>query len=534
MFMQLLLQFMVIEKKVSTFEHATRGGFATPAQSCRFHHPYHLPHTGTERHTREVAMGSHATLPPHAVVIPYPSQGHIHPMLQLAKLLHYRGFHITFVNTEFNHQRLVHSRGAVSVRGLDGFRFETIPDGLPPPERDGTQDIAALCASTMKHSLVPFRDLVTRLNAAPGVPPVTYIVADGAMSFTINAAEELGIPELLFFTLSACGVMGYLSYKDLVDRGYVPFKDESCLTNGYLETAIDWIPGMKGIRLKDLPCFLRTTDPDDIMLNANMKQAEDAKRAKGIILNTFEVLETDVLDAIRDRHPNLYTIGPLSPLCRQVPEMLASIQSSLWKEDTECLRWLDGQKEASVLYVNFGSIAVMSSANFMEFAWGIANSKQPFLWVVRPDLVMGGEGVLPEEFVEETRGRGLLASWCSQEQVLAHPATGCFLTHCGWNSTLEAVYEGVPLLCWPFWAEQTTNCRYACTAWGNGMEIGRDVRREEVEVLVREMISGEGTGKEAKRRAAEWKEKAAKAIAPGGSSHHHFERLVNDLSLINM
>lgn len=163
---------------------------------------------------------------PHAVCIPYPAQGHINPMLKLAKLLHFKGFHITFVLTEFNHRRLLKSRGPGSLTGLSSFRFETIPDGLPPSDPDATQDIVSLCESTSINCLVPFRELLLKLNSSSssGVPPVNCVVSDGIMSFTLTAAEELGIPEVLFWTTSACGFMAYTQYQKLIEMGLVPLK----------------------------------------------------------------------------------------------------------------------------------------------------------------------------------------------------------------------------------------------------------------------------------------------------------------------
>ena len=171
-------------------------------------------------------MISVETSKPHAVCVPYPSQGHVSPMMQLAKLLHSRGFHITFVNTEFNHRRLIRSKGPDSVKGLPDFRFETIPDGLPPSDRDATQDVPALCDSIRKNCLAPFLDLVAKLNSSPQVPTVTCIVSDGVMSFAIKAAEILGIPEIQFWTASACSFMGYLQFSELLKRGIVPFKSK--------------------------------------------------------------------------------------------------------------------------------------------------------------------------------------------------------------------------------------------------------------------------------------------------------------------
>ncbi|KAE8771853.1 7-deoxyloganetin glucosyltransferase-like [Hordeum vulgare] len=473
---------------------------------------------------------------PHAVLIPQPAQGHVTPMLHLAKALHARGFRITFVNSEYNRRRLLRSRGPGSLDGADGFRFEAVPDGLPPPSDDHgddvTQDIAALCLSTTKHSAAPFRELLVRLNnGMPGAPPVSCVIADGVMSFAQRVAGEMGIPALVFWTTSACGFMGYLHFAELVRRGYVPLKDESDLTNGYLDTVIDWIPGMEGIRLKDIPSFIRTTDPDDVMLNFDGGEAQNARGARGLILNTYDELEQDVVDALRRTFPRLYTVGPLPAFAKAAAggAELDAIGGNLWEEDASCLRWLDAQKQpGSVVYVNFGSITVVTTAQLTEFAWGLASCGRPFLWVVRPDLVAGEKAVLPEEFVRDTKDRGVLASWCPQERVLSHPSVGLFLTHCGWNSTLESVCAGVPMVCWPFFAEQPTNCRYACAKWGIGMEIGGDVNREEVARLVREAMDGE-KGEAMRASATAWKESARAATEGGGSSSENMDRLVKFL-----
>ncbi|KAI3798821.1 hypothetical protein L1987_34100 [Smallanthus sonchifolius] len=338
---------------------------------------------------------------PHAVCIPFPTQGHINPMLKLAKILHSKGFHITFVNTEFNHQRLLKSQGSNSLNRHQSFRFETIPDGLPPPENlDVTQDIPSLCKSTSENCLEPFKALLYKLNDTKTTPPVSCIVSDGIMSFTLDAADELGIPEALFWTNSACAVLAFAHYETFRQKGIIPLKEE-----------------------------------------------------------------------------------------------------------TKCLEWLDSKEPNSVVYVNFGSVTVMTPEQLVEFSWGLANSNQAFLWVIRPDLVYGDSRILQPEFLEGTKNTGLLAGWCPQEKVLNHPSVGGFLTHSGWNSTLESIASGVPMICWPFFADQQTNCWCSCNKWGIGMEIDSAVERKQVENLVKTLMRGE-RGKEMREMAIVWKQKA--------------------------
>ena len=285
----------------------------------------------------------------------------------------------------------------------------------------------------------------------------------------------------------------------------------------------------KAIRLRDFPAFFRTTDPNDIMLNFVMEEAERACKASAIILNTFDALEKDVLDALTATLPPVYTIDPLQHLVHQISDdRLTNLGSSLWKEQPECLQWLDSKEPNTVVYVNFGSLIVMTPQHLTELAWGLANRNKTFLWIIRPDLVVGDSALLPPEFVTETKDRGMLASWCPQEQVLKHPAIGGFLTHSGWNSTSESICGGVPLICWPFFAEQQTNCRYSCSEWGIGMEIDNNVKRVEVEKLVRELMDGE-KGKEMKKKVMEWRKLAEEATRPGGSSYDNFNKLLRNV-----
>ncbi|GER36416.1 UDP-Glycosyltransferase superfamily protein [Striga asiatica] len=479
---------------------------------------------------------------PHAICVPFPAQGHINPMLRLAILLHHKGVRITFVHTHYNLTRLHQSHGPLPSHPT--FRFVSIPEGLPTqPENaaNSTQDIRSLCLSTRDNCLAPLNELIHNLNS--DVPPVTCVIADTAMDFALDAAERVGVPCVMLQTASAVSLMCNKYVVHLVEKGIIPLKDpienpvdvadKSCLENGYLETPIDWIPGVIPLRLKHFSSTIQTTDPKDPMLDFVITAYAQSSKAAAIVINTIDALEQNVLASLSSICPQIHTVGSLHLLLDQLPadNALKSVGLSLWKEDRACLDWLGSQPENSVVYVNFGSITVLDPKQLSEFAWGLAGSGKSFLWIVRPDLVRGEAAALPPEFWAEVGNRGFVAGWAPQEEVLRHPAVGGFLTHCGWNSIVESLCSGVPMLCWPFFADQKLNCRYTCEVWGVGMEIGDDVRRDEVGFLVRELLGGD-RGKMMREKAAEWREKAAAAVAAGGSSSRNLERLISEILTI--
>ncbi|KAL1204206.1 UDP-glycosyltransferase 85A4 [Cardamine amara subsp. amara] len=470
---------------------------------------------------------------PHVVCIPYPAQGHINPMLKVAKLLHTRGFHVTFVNTDYNHRCILRSRGLHALNNLPSFHFETIPDGLPWTDVDTKQNMLQLIDSTVNNCLSPFKDLLLQLNSGSVVPPVSCIVSDASMSFTIDAAEELKIPVVLLWTNSATALILYLHYRNLIEKRIIPLKDSSDLRK-HLQTEIDWIPSMKKIQLKDFPDFVSTTDPQDPMLKFILHVTGRSKRASAILINTFENLERSVLLSLRSILPRIYTVGPLQILeiDNDIDSEIGKLGLNLWEEEMNCLDWLDTKAEETVLYVSFGSLTILTREQLLEFAWGLASSEKQFLWVVRSGIVDGDASILPAEFLSETENRGLLITgWCPQEKVLSHPAIGGFLTHCGWNSTLESLFAGVPMICWPFFADQLTNRKFCCEEWGIGMEIGEEVKRDKVEAVVRDLMDGE-KGIRLREKVVEWRRVAEEALAPpSGSSYDNFETVVNKVLL---
>lgn len=201
-------------------------------------------------------------------------------------------------------------------------------------------------------------------------------------------------------------------------------------------------------------------------------------------------------------------------------------------EDHTSISWLDKQMPKSVIYVSFGSLASIDKEGFVEVAWALANCRHPFLWVVRPGLVCGSEWLepLPEGFREMLNGRGHIVKWAPQVEVLAHPSVGAFWTHSGWNSTLESICEGVPMICTPCFGDQLVNARYVSYVWKVGLQLENGLKRDGIDMAIgRLMVQKEGD--EIRERVLGLKRGADLCLQPGGSSFESLNKLVNYISL---
>ncbi|KAJ7974321.1 UDP-glycosyltransferase [Quillaja saponaria] len=229
--------------------------------------------------------------------------------------------------------------------------------------------------------------------------------------------------------------------------------------------------------------------------------------------NTTYQLEPEAL-AIS---PNLLPVGPLMETYQK------GSWGQFWQEDFSCLDWLNQQPPHSVIYVAFGSFTVFDPIQFQELALGLELTGKPFLWVVRPGTDNSVSHPYPDEF---TGTRGKIVRWAPQQQVLSHPALACFITHCGWNSTLEGVCNGVPCLCWPYFADQFFDKTYICDVWKVGFGFDTDERgiisREEIKMKVEQLVSVENL----RARSSKLKEMAMNNIAEGGQSSENFRKFM--------
>ncbi|KAF3451985.1 hypothetical protein FNV43_RR08081 [Rhamnella rubrinervis] len=352
-----------------------------------------------------------------------------------------------------------------------------------------------------------------------------------------EVADELRIPIMQFSVINACGGWAITSIRYLVETGQLPIREED------MDKLVTGVSGMESfLRFRDLPGFCR-----DRQLTQSLAQSSHIiNRAQGLIINTFEELEGPILAHIRTRCPNIYSIGPMHTLLElklKLTNKQLSYQSnsnSVFQTDRNCMTWLDAQPLNSVIYVSFGSVSVMTRDQLLEFWYGLVNSKKRFLFVIRPGLLYKDDNEVDgnnnnnnivADLMEGKEYRGRVVEWTPQEEVLEHPAVGGFLTQGGWNSTLESIIAGVPMICWPCQAEQYVTSRYVSEVWKIGMDMKDVCDRNIVEKMVNDVM-GERRD-EFVRAIDEIRRMAIECVGEEGSSYSNFDRLVEDIYKIN-
>lgn len=477
----------------------------------------------------------------HAVIVPSPGQGHVNPLINLAQLLIVRDVFVTFVNTHWIHRRMVqasqYGKSFVSTGDQEleqpgrRIRFLSIPDGLPP-DHGRTSNLIEVLLSIKKLGPALEDLLLTADEKSPSFPPITFIVTDALMSCTEQVALNMKVPRVIFWPLCAAASISQCYANLLVEKGHIPVN----VSDGKNpEKLITCLPGnIPPLKPTDLLYVYRAEGPRSIEIDAFLDESKKQSKGDYVLVNTFEELEgREAITALSLNGCPALAIGPLF-----LPNFLEGrdLCSSLWEEEEEsCLKWLDMHQPGSVIYVSFGSIATKSEQQLKELALGLEGSGQPFLWVLRLDIAEGKAAILPEGFEERTRERSLFVRWAPQSKVLAHVSVGLFFTHSGWNSTLESMSLGVPLVGFPYNGDQFLNCRFAKDVWKIGLDFEdveldnqKVVMKEEVQDVIRRMMRTP-EGKKLRDHVLSIKESATKAVLPGGSSFLNLNTFVKDM-----
>nr|AYC63480.1 UDP-glycosyltransferase [Scoparia dulcis] len=457
---------------------------------------------------------------PHVLVVPFPVQGHVRPLMKLSRQIAKHGIKVTFVSIQTIHEKLLAAAKLSKDEEKvdleeDNIVMTSIPDGRRP--EDDPNDSFILLESLRDSMPRSLTDLIEMINSSNPDEKISCVIMDVTIEWLSETAEKMGAEPVIFMPASGAGLTMLRHLGRLVDDGSLD--SNGSIIRGEKISVWDDIPAWRVNELTwSIPFDLTT---QKIFFDCALRIEKTINRIKWLLGNTFYQLEP----AACDLNPNFLPIGPLLEMNR------SKSSSSIHPEDTSCLSWLDEKPYGSVVYVSFGSLAVFSQQQLDELALGLELSGRPFLWVVRPDLANGSRAEFPDGFLERVNslGIGKIVDWAPQERVLSHTSIACFVSHCGWNSTLEGLSNGVPFLCWPYFSDQYHNQNYICDQWKIGLRIVPDENgirsRGEIKTKIEMLFSNDNM----KANALKLKELAEESVNEGGSSYKNFEIFIEHL-----
>ncbi|KAF3949185.1 hypothetical protein CMV_024912 [Castanea mollissima] len=454
------------------------------------------------------------------VLYPFPGRGHLVSMVELGKLIlkHNPSFNITILifnkpNTSTNSTapKYVASSTTQYITAVNSTTPSINFHHLPP-----ISEVPSTPSPIAQAFLIPRLNnlnLHQALKAISQTSKIKAFIFDFFCDAAFEVATNLDIPTYYFFPSGASALALFLYIPTLHKKVEKSLKDLGDMLLG--------IPGLPPIRASDMPGSIsdRAAEWYEYFLNTAAHMA----KSNGIIVNTFDLLETKAVKAISDGL--CVPDGPTPPIFCIGPLISSSNQDG---DEHECLKWLNSQPRRSVVFLCFGSMGLFSAKQLEEMAVGLENSGQRFLWVVRnpppnneeqPNL----DELLPKGFLERTKDRGFVVKqWAPQVEVLSHDSVGGFVTHCGWNSVLEAISVGMPMVAWPLYAEQRLNRVFLVeemkVALGlKEMEDGF-VSAEELEKRLRELFESKA-GRDVRESVLGFRDEATIAQKEGGSSH---------------
>jgi hypothetical protein len=459
-------------------------------------------------------------------------------MMQFAKNLASKGLTVTFVTTHYTHAQITKAQSPERSQvdpiqqearnpGLH-IRSAQISDGLPLDFDRSAKFFDFMCSvDNMGEEL---EQLIHNLNKTRH--PISCVIADTLLFWSLDVTKKFGIPWISFWTQPAT-IYSIYYHAHLFEAHRQSLYKGSVNEDNIL---FDYIPGVPTLHPRDLPSFFQERDAEsEYTLDLLLKSVQSSRGADWVLCNSFDDLDSPAVNAMSLEHPVLL-VGPQLPsgyLKGKSTDEDMRVGTSIWTE-YDSSAWLDTKPNGSVIYVSFGSLAHLSKAQLEEIAMALKDSGQPFFWVLRPDIVSSTvSDCLPDGFLDEMGSQCLVVPWCNQLQVLSHPSVAGFITHCGWNSMLESISLGVPMIGFPSWSEQYTNCMLMADEWKLGIRLNEGstqagdnklIAREDICSAIRKLLSDEG--KEMKKNVQGFRDRARSAMLQGGSSHKNIETFV--------
>ncbi|XP_015066343.1 UDP-glycosyltransferase 87A2-like [Solanum pennellii] len=441
----------------------------------------------------------------HILAIPYPGRGHINPLMNLCKLIaatsipnHLLQVYVIVTEEWFSFLK--------SEAKPDNIQFRTIPNVIPS-EKDKAKDLLGFMKAVFTEMEAPVDSILD------GVPKPNVILADSFLPWAVGIGERRNIPVASFWPMSATIFSLYYHYQLFLANGH--FEANSAVQG---EEVVNYIPGIKPIRVKDLPSSFNSKRREMLPLLLHVV-SQLANKAQYALFTTIGTLESQVIKALQAKFPvPIFTVGPT------IPYMDTEFKTN--QPSPNYMSWLDDQPNDSVLYISQGSFMSVSKEQLDEIIVGVHSSGVRTFWVARENASLLTNGI---------GKRGIVVAWCEQLKVLCHPSVGGFWSHCGWNSTKEGAFAGVPFLTFPIGGDQVTNSKQIVEDWKIGWRINKEisdnlVKRDEIALLLQSFMDLDShEGKEMRRRAMEIRKTCQEAIE-GGAIQENIDKFIRDIS----
>nr|CAE48291.1 glucosyltransferase 2 [Crocus sativus] len=456
----------------------------------------------------------------HVALVAFPTQGHLNPGLRLGKDLAGLAVDVTFCTFLYGQKRMAQTDSLKTAQcGVSMVGFSDIFD-------DGYAEDGDPLDIYISHTRAVGDQVLRKmiLRGAETGEPVTCLIWDVFIPFAADVAEEFNIPCAVLWQ-SGTGLDAYYFIQNGRERALVTSQEPEFNLK---------LPGVPLLRCRDIPSFLFGSCDHCSHFNLVVPLFKNLIEAfstdSRVLVNCFDDLDVEPVNALSGMDTML-CVGPLLPCGHPGAPIDSNLCGDILQNCTNSMVEWSCRPDSSVVYISFGSLVCVPQDQMEEIAHALVKSRIPFLWVIRSNCDMRVERRhLGDGFRDANSKRGMLVAWCGQADVLNHPSIGCFVTHCGWNSTAESLCGGVPVVNQPHWGEQCTNGRQVEDSFKTGVRmqaLSEDgvVSNEELGECVDLNTAGK-KGEEMRKMASKWKESASRTISPGGKSLENFEKVV--------
>ncbi|OIT34016.1 PREDICTED: anthocyanidin 3-O-glucosyltransferase-like [Nicotiana attenuata] len=433
----------------------------------------------------------------HIALLAFPFGSHATPLLTLVQKLS------PFLpsNTLFSFFNTSQSNSSIFSKSSkpDNIKIYNVSDGVT--QTNGITPIGREAIELfIKATPSNFEKVMKEAEEETGVE-FSCILSDAFLWFSCKLAEKMNVPWIAFWTAGS-GSLSIHLYTDLIRSN---------------EETLSTIPGFSStLRIGDMPPEVVAENLEGPMPSMLYNMALNLHKAAAVVVNSFEELDPTINNDLESKLQKVLNIGPL------VLRSLKKVDSDVNSDESGCILWLEKQKEKSVVYLSFGTVTTLPPNEIVAVAEALEAKRVPFLWSLREN----GVKLLPKGFLERTKEFGKIVSWAPQLEILAHSSVGVFVTHCGWNSILEGISYGVPMICRPFFGDQKLNSRMVESVWQIGLQIEGGSFTKSGTMSALDAFFSEDKGKVLRQNVEGLKEKALEAVKSDGSSTKNFKNLM--------